>query len=697
MPTDPIRQTFINIPPWAELALYVSSVVSVAVLAWGLWQRMKPWHVVRQNLKELFGARDALKANGVLGIQNLLLYVFGQKRLVRQQPAGSMHVGLFWGFVLLFIGTALATIDWDVTRPFNMRILQGSFYLVYELVLDIAGVVFIAALVYAVYRRAIKRPSQLTYRTDFAVALWSMLLISISGFLIEGLRLAGVRLLHEGVRDVAVFAPSWGVWSPVGYVLASMFTAIPVELRETLHFALWLFHAALSLVFVALMSWNENMVHVFIAPINTFLAPKQSPPPTLTPINLEEAMEKGVLGVSKLEEFTWQQRVSFDTCTMCGRCEAACPAFLQQTPLSPKRVILNLRDHQRAAAQPNAGELPKLIGEEGGVIHPDVLWSCTTCMACVQECPVFIPIVGNIIDMRRNLALAEGAIPASGQSSLRNVERAGNPWGQSQSDRAKWADGLGVQTAAEVGEEEIEVLYWVGCAGSYDARNQKVAKAVVKLLQAANIKFAILGREEKCVGDWQRRMGEEYQFQTLAAENIETMKQYKFKTVLAHCPHCFNTLKNDYPQFGGNFAVMHHSQFIARLIGDGRLKLSKPLAEPITFHDSCYLGRYNREFDAPRDIIKAIPNANLVEMPRARDKGLCCGGGGGQMWMEPIAPKGAKKVNAHRLEEAQAVGAKTIGVACSYCTIMMEDAVATKGVQEQVRVRDVAELVAESL
>ena len=435
--------------------------------------------------------------------------------------------------------------------------------------------------------------------------------------------------------------------------------------------------------------------------MNTFFAPKVTPPPTLVPINLQEAMEKGVLGVSKLEEFTWKQRMGFDNCTMCGRREAACPATMQGTPLSPKNVILKLRAHMHVVSQMAPGaERQPMIGADGGVIHPDELFSCTTCMACVRECPVFIPILDCIIDMRRNQTLAEGTTPAAAQGALRNVERAGNPWGQSQSDRAKWTDGLSIATMAEAqaAEKSVEVLYWIGCAGSYDARNQKVAKAVVKLLQTANVSFAILGKEEKCVGDWQRRMGEEYQFQTLAAENIETMKQYTFKTVLAHCPHCFNTLKNDYPQFGGNFEVMHHSQFIARLIGDGRLKLSKPMADPnVTFHDSCYLGRYNGEFDAPRDIIQAIPGAHLTEMPRSRSKGLCCGGGGGQMWMEPLTPKGAKKVNAIRLEEAQSVGAKTIGVACSYCTIMMEDAVATKGVQEQVRVRDIAELAVEAL
>ena len=682
MPTEPIRQTFLNIPDWAEVALYLGSLVSIAVLAWGLWLRAKPWQIDRKQFTKQF-VLD-ITPNG---IQKVLTNVFGQKRLLRKGYGGTMHFGLFWGFVLLFIGTALATLDWDIAHLlFNTQFLRGAFYLGYEFVLDIAGVAFIVALLMAIYRRRVTRPSYLTYRRDFPVTLWSLLAISVTGFLIEGLR-------------IAFSHPTWGAWSPVGYALAGLFAFMPESAQRGLHFGLWLFHAALSLVWIALMSWNENAEHILVAPVNTFFAAKQSPPPTLKPINLEEAMEKGVLGASKLEEFSWQQRMSFDTCTMCGRCEAACPAFMQQTPLSPKNVILKLRDHQHAVATlPDGAERQLMVGAAGGVIHPDELFSCTTCMACVRECPVFIPIVDIIVDMRRYLALSEGAIPTSGQGALRNVERAGNPWGQAQADRAKWADGLDVKTMADVGEQEIEVLYWVGCAGSYDARNQKVAKSVVKLLQAANVSFAILGREEKCVGDWQRRMGEEYQFQTLAAENIETMKQYKFKTVLAQCPHCFNTLKNDYPQFGGHFEVMHHSQFIARLIGDGRLKLSKPLADPnVTFHDSCYLGRYNGEFDAPRDIIKAIPNVNLVEMPRSRSTGLCCGGGGGQMWMEPIAPKGAKKVNMIRLEEVQSVGAKTVGTACSFCAIMMEDAVATKGAQEQVRVRDIAELALEAL
>ncbi len=693
MPDVPIRQTFINIPDWAEVALYLGGFVSVAVMAWGLWRRMQPWQLARQTLRGML-AQDWLKTNVPQGIKQVLVYVFGQRRLVRKAYGGSMHVGLFWGFFLLFMGTVLATVDWDFTRPFNIRILQGNFYLFYKFVLDIAGAVFIVALCLALYRRYALRPTHLTYRKDFPVTLWSLLFIAVTGFFIEALRLAFTH-------------PWWAVWSPIGYPLSGLFATMPESVQRGLHFSLWLVHATVALVWIAVISWNENAEHILVDPINVFFAPRRSPPPTLVPINIEEAVDKGLpLGVSKIDEFTWQQRLGFDTCTMCGRCEQVCPAFMQQTPLSPKNVILKLRWHmhdiaaQPAAPPPKADgdgaaqvELPAMIG---GVIDPAELWSCTTCMACVRECPVFIPIVSDVVDMRRNLALSEGAIPASAQASLRNVERAGNPWGQPQAERAKWADGLGVKTMAEAGE--VEVLYWVGCAGSYDSRNQKVARAVVKLLQTAGVNFAILGREEKCVGDWQRRMGEEYQFQTLAASNIETLKQHHFKTVIAHCPHCFNTLKNDYPQFGGNFEVMHHSQFIARLIGDGRLKLSKPLATPdVTFHDSCYLGRYNGEFDAPRAIINAIPGVQYHEMARSKSRGLCCGGGGGQMWMEPYVPKGAKKVNAIRLEEAEGTGAKTVATACSYCTIMMEDAVATKGVQEQMRVRDIAELALEAL
>jgi Fe-S oxidoreductase/nitrate reductase gamma subunit len=689
MPVDPIRQTFLNIPEWAEVALYLGSVVSIAVLVWGLARRVKPWKVEWKKFSKQF-VLDIVPS----GIEKVLVNVFGQKRLLRKGYGGTMHFGLFWGFVLLFIGTVLATLDWDFGHLlFNSQFLRGAFYLGYELVLDIAGLAFIATLLMALYRRAVPRPSQLTYRKDFPVTLWSLLIIAVTGFLIEGLRIAGLRPIVDGVRQ-AVFVPPWGAWSPVGYVLSGIFVGMPVELRENLHLGLWLFHAAIALAWIAQMSWNENAEHILVAPLNTFFAQKKSPPPTLVPIKLEEVE---TFGVSKLEEFTWQQRMSFDTCTMCGRCEAACPAFMQGTPLSPKRVILKLRDHMHSVATlPTGVERQTMVSADGGVIHPDELFSCTTCMACVRECPVFIPIVDIIVDMRRYLTLSEGAIPTSAQGALRNTTSAGNPWGQAQADRAKWTDGLGVKTMAEA--QEVEVLYWVGCAGSYDSRNQKVARAVVKLLQAAKVSFAILGKEEKCVGDWQRRMGEEYLFQTLALENIETLKQYKFKTVLAHCPHCFNTLKNDYPQFGGDFEVVHHSQFVARLIGEGRLKLTKPLADPnVTFHDSCYLGRYNGEFDAPRQIIQAIPGVAYHEMERSRSNGLCCGGGGGQMWMEPLSPKGTKKVNAIRLEEVQATGAKTVGTACSFCTIMMEDAVATKGAQEQVRIRDIAELALEAL
>ena len=338
MPDGPIRETFINVPEWAQVALYLGGLVSVAVLAWGLWRRIRPWQLGRQALRDML-MQDWLRINVPLGIKQVLVYVFGQRRLVRNAYAGSMHVGLFWGFVLLFIGTALATIDWDFARPFNIRILQGAFYLGYELVLDVAGVGFIVALCMGLYRRYHQRPSHLTYRKDFPVTLWSLLFISVTGFLVEALR-------------IAFSHPAWGAWSPVGYLMSGLFAFMPESAQRGLHFSLWLAHAAVALVWIAVISWNENAEHILVDPLNVFFAPRRSPPPTLVPINIEEAVEKGLpLGVSKMEEFTWQQRLGFDTCTMCGRCEQACPAFMQQTPLSPKNVILKLRWHMHAIDQ----------------------------------------------------------------------------------------------------------------------------------------------------------------------------------------------------------------------------------------------------------------------------------------------------------------------------------------------------------
>ncbi len=391
-----------------------------------------------------------------------------------------------------------------------------------------------------------------------------------------------------------------------------------------------------------------------------------------------------MLGISKLEEFSWKRRLDFDACVECGRCQAACPAYLSGTALSPKRIIVKLKRHLH-------GELAGPI--HGELIKPEELWACTTCMACVQECPAFIDIVDTIIDLRRYLALSEGALPSTAPQSLQiqNIQRAGNPWGLPAGERLAWAQGLDVPVLEE--GMDVEYLYWVGCSASYDRRNQAIARAVVKILKAAGVSFAVLA-EERCHAEVARRLGEEYLYQTVAQENIENLNRYGVRKVITHCPHCFNTIKNEFPQFGGTYEVVHHSVLIQELIASGRIKPKKTLDATVVFHDSCYLGRYNGIMDAPRDVARAVPGLRVIDPPRTRERGLCCGGGGGHMWMEV---KSEKRVNVIRVEELLATRANVVGTACPFCLAMVDLGRKVKEAEETLAVKDVSELVAESL
>jgi Fe-S oxidoreductase len=410
------------------------------------------------------------------------------------------------------------------------------------------------------------------------------------------------------------------------------------------------------------------------------------------------------LGVSQIREFPWPRLVNVDACTECGRCQAVCPAYAAGQPLNPKQLVLDLRgaltaegrrrlgtDQRTAADHRVTVSLCRLVGD---VIQPAALWACTTCYACVYECPVLIEQVDDIVDMRRYLALAQGELPPSLATTLTNLERAGNPWKQPKRKRAAWTQGLDFAVPLMRDTGEAEVLWWVGCAGAYDPRNQKVTRAIARILHAAGVDFAILGDEEQCTGDAARRAGNEYLFQTLAQANIATLNAYKFTTILTQCPHCLNTLQHEYSQFGGHYRVVHHTQYIEQLLRSGKIKVEAKAeaAAALTFHDPCYLGRYNDIYDAPRTLATAA-GMRLAETPSSRDLALCCGGGGGRVWMED---ESAVRINQLRLKQLQQTGAAQVGVACPFCMVMLEDARGAAGAESLV-VRDVAEIVAEAL
>ena len=659
MTSVPFRDTFWNVPGWAQVALYVGAVVAVTVFVYGLAQRVRLWRGGRPEHRfDRIPERIAL----------VLKHALGQARTLSQAYPGVMHAMVFWGFLALFMGTVLATIDYDITLPFfDYKLLRGPFYLAYEAVLDLFGLFFVLGLGMALWRRFVLRPDRIDPTARFAGLLALLLVINVTGFVMEACRLAAVR-------------PAWAPWSPVGWALGQGMLAAGMSesaLRAT-HLSVWLFHAAVSLAFVAIVPYSY-FVHLLTTPLNIFFA-KLGPRGEIPAIANLEAAEN--LGVSKLEEFSWKRRLDFDACVECGRCQAVCPAHMAGTALSPKQVIVKLKRHMH-------GELPGPI--HGELIRPEELWACTTCMACVEECPAFIDIVDTIIDLRRYLALSEGALPSTAPQSLQNIQRAGNPWGLPAGERLAWAHGLDVPVM-EPGKE-VEYLYWVGCSASYDRRNQAIARAVVKILRAAGVSFGVM-QEERCHGEVARRLGEEYLYQTLQQENIKAINRYRFRKVITHCPHCFNTIKNEFPQFGGTYEVLHHSQVIDELIRAGRIKPTKALDATFAFHDSCYLGRYNGILEAPRSVARSVPGLRVVELPRNRARGLCCGGGGGHMWMEV---KSKKRVNLIRVEEILEAKVDTVGTGCPFCLAMLDLGRKVKGADETLQVKDVSELVAESL
>ena len=655
----PFRDTFWGIPHWAQLALYAGATIALALFVWGVVQRVRLW----------LGGRPEMRWDRPLTRVGLVIkYGLLQVRVLSQSYPGIMHATIFWGFLALFMGTVLATIDYDVTLPLlGVKILKGPFYLFYEVVLDLFGLFFVIGLGMACYRRFVRRPARVDPDPKFAYALLILFVINVTGFVMEGSRLAAVK-------------PWWAPWSPVGYALGQGFLGLGLgegALRG-LYLGTWLFHAAVVFVFIALIP-RSYFMHLVTTPLNIFFS-KLGPRGAIRPIeNIEEAES---LGISKFEEFSWKRRLDFDACVECGRCQDACPAYLSGSALNPKAVIVKLKRYMLD------GDTRPIHGE---VIAAAELWACTTCMACVEECPAHIDIVDTIIDLRRYLTLSEGTLPSTAPMSLQNIERAGNPWGLAPADRLAWAEGLDVPVL-EAGKP-VEYLYWVGCSASYDRRNQAIARSVVKILKRAGVSFGVM-TEERCHGEVARRLGNEYLYQTLADENVGNIKQYSFEKVITHCPHCFNTIRNEYPQFGGDFAVLHHSVVIRELLREGRVQPMKPLDKTVAFHDSCYLGRYNGIFDAPRETAIYVPGLKLVEMPRSRERGLCCGGGGGQMWMETPAQK---RVNVIRVEEALTVKPDIVASACPFCLAMVDLGRKVVGAEERLQVKDIAELVAESL
>ncbi|MEK9838772.1 MAG: heterodisulfide reductase-related iron-sulfur binding cluster, partial [Ilumatobacter sp.] len=603
--------------------------------------------------------------------------------LLRDSAAGLMHSMIYFGFLVLMGVTTVLEIDHQM--PESLKFLHGGTYKAYSFVGDLAGTVFTIGVIWAIVRRYIQRPYRIRIKTkpEHAVILGTFLAIGITGFGAEGFRIA-----VDGM-------PDYEKWSFIGYPLATWFDGMSASAISTWHQWWWIGHVLSFVVFLAILPITM-LRHVFTSPINMYLRDKDRPKGAMKPMpNLMET-ELESFGASVVEDFTWKQLLDTDACTMCGRCTSVCPAHATGKPLDPREIVLKTGEVMAATGSP---VVSPPIGTDAEItvganslferITAEEIWSCTSCKACDEICPVNIEILDKILDMRRYLSLMESNFPAELGNAYRAMENQGNPWGMNQGERGDWADGLDV-TVVDPGDPlTSEYLYWVGCAGSFDDKNKKVTQAMAKLLRRAGVDVAILGPSEMCTGDSARRSGNEYLFQMLAMPNIETLNGMGVKKVITQCPHCFNTLLNEYPQLGGHYEVVHHTQLLEQLIADGRLDVSQAtLEERITYHDSCYLGRHNDVYLAPRKVVGSIKGIEVVEMPRNGTKGMCCGAGGARMWMEESI---GTKVNDERAREALSTGATRIATACPFCYIMMDDGAKAAGAEEDtVKVADLA-------
>jgi Fe-S oxidoreductase/nitrate reductase gamma subunit len=683
----PFRDDLWNLPRWMYPFHWVLVILCGVLVVYGLWRRVRLWRMGRTAMRtDQVGKR----------IGGLLLYGLGQRRILAQPYPGLMHGLIFYSFLAFFIATSLVGIQMDA----GFLILKGSFYLIFEMVVNAFALLFLLGLGLAAFRRYVVKPDRLNIRQDDALILGALTFIALTGLSLEVMRLRGQQ-------------PAWAQWSWLGNAIAGILGP-PPEKPPAVYPYVWWAHQLTTFGLVATLPYTK-FLHIVTAPTNIFLRRLDTPGAIPKIEDMEETEEP--LGVGSIEQFTWKQLLDGDACTECGRCQAACPAYAAGQPLSPKTLVMDLRDRmseypgklwrwqepivavvpllRRLALGSSEPPERELMGDDQGsaVLLDETLWSCTTCRACEQECPVFIEQVSEIVSMRRYLALEEGRLPDTLTQALRNTERQGNPWGQPRHQRAEWAAGLDVPVMADV--EKVDVLYWVGCAGSYDPRNQKVSQAMVKILRAASVDFAILGEEESCNAEWARRAGEEYLYQMQAEQNVETLKQYKFNRIVTQCPHCYNTLKNEYPQFDGQWEVVHHSQFIEDLVNTGKLQLNGHWGGgQVTFHDSCYLGRYNQIYDAPRQVLGSLHGLQLAELNRSRERGFCCGGGGACMWMEHEA---GQRINELRVDEIQELGSELAAVACPFCLIMLDECVTGRNAHDSLALKDIAEVIAEAL
>jgi Fe-S oxidoreductase/nitrate reductase gamma subunit len=669
---EPTREIYWNIANYGYL--YVLLLITVAIFSRGVYRRYRAW-MIGQEEKRF----DQILQRLIITLKHVFVHI----RIIRYPYSGAFHFLMFGGMVLLFFGTVVVFLKAD----FGLDIMHGGFYLYFQsLALDLAGVSALLGIIMAGAQRYVRKPGR--YRTEIpdAVILMGLFVLVSTGFLIEGARLS-------------VIQDSWARWSPVGHFISGFFNSTNADVTAGIHRLLWWFHLTLALALFAYVPYSK-LFHFLLGPLNIFLQSMEPKGITVKRLDIETA-EK--FGAQILPDFSWKQLFDLDACTECGRCQDNCPVTMAGKSFSPREVILGMREQLRGSGrrEKENDESQPMGPLIGNTLPEDWLWLCRTCRACMEECPVFIEVIPKFVELRRFQVMEEADYPKTLQAPIESLESRGHPYRGTTTSRTDWLRNGDGDTDIDVfmlnDSTAVDVLYWVGCTTALNEENMGIARNICALLKTAGVSFGILGDDEFCCGEPARRIGNEYLFETMVRQNMETFSNCKFKTLLTNCPHCFNMFKHEYSQFGVELQVVHHSEFLLKLINEKTLNINDKKTEMMTYHDPCYLGRYNDIYAAPRDVIDIASAGNRIEMDRSGDRSFCCGGGGGGAWLSEEGEPVPERVNVARAEQALATGASTMVTACPFCMMMMRDGINTIDDAGTLEVVDLAQLIGESI